>query len=64
MPILKSINDHWQFFDSGAPELINEQSIGKLVSLPHNAVDIPLNYFDETAWQKNFCYQKIIEWKP
>ena len=63
MPILKSINDHWQFFDSGAPELINEQSIGKLVSLPHNAVDIPLNYFDETAWQKNFCYQKIIEWK-
>lgn len=28
------------------------------VSLPHNAVDLPLNYFDETAFQRVFTYEK------
>ena len=37
---------------------------GETVRLPHNALDLPLNYFDETAYQKPFTYQKVIAWAP
>ncbi len=30
------------------------------VHLPHNAKDVPLNYFDETDLQQNFTYHKVL----
>ncbi len=32
--------------------------------LPHNAVDLPLDYFDERAYQQPFTYQRIVPWQP
>lgn len=37
---------------------------GDPVSLPHNAVELPFNYFDETSYQRAFTYQKVIAWRP
>ena len=31
------------------------------VCLPHSAVELPLNYFDENIYQKEFIYEKIIK---
>ncbi|MBP5091906.1 MAG: glycoside hydrolase family 2 protein [Bacilli bacterium] len=33
----------------------------KKVDLPHNAVDVPLNYFSETCYQKRFTYEKYFD---
>lgn len=35
-----------------------------IVRLPHNAVDLPFSYFDETAYQRGFTYQKIFTADP
>ncbi|WP_245958327.1 glycoside hydrolase family 2 protein [Pelagibacterium sediminicola] len=34
------------------------------VRLPHNAVDLPLTYFDETAYQRAFTYEKRFTADP
>lgn len=34
------------------------------VRLPHNAVDLPFSYFDETAYQRIFTYHKSIDSDP
>jgi beta-galactosidase len=34
------------------------------VRLPHNAVELPLTYFDEKAYQKPFTYQKDFAFDP
>ena len=31
------------------------------VCLPHSAVELPFNYFDENIYQKEFIYEKIIK---
>ena len=51
-------NDNWQFFTKFDPELINSPRHGQTIRLPHNAADLPYNYFDETSWHQRFCYQK------
>ena len=33
------------------------------VCLPHSAVELPFNYFDESIYQKEFTYEKIINQK-
>lgn len=35
---------------------------GAVVDLPHTAVELPLDYFDETSYQREFTYQKFLEW--
>ena len=30
------------------------------VCLPHNAIELPFNYFDEKTYQREFIYEKII----
>ena len=35
----------------------------KPVSLPHNAVELPFNYFDETSYHRAFTYQKVLAWR-
>lgn len=57
-------NDNWIFaagFDKAA---VGAPLKGETVRLPHNALDLPLNYFDEKAYQKPFTYQKVIAWSP
>ncbi len=62
MRIYDRFNASWTFaegFDrarSGAPIQ------GETVRLPHTAVELPYNYFDETRYQKAFTYQKGIAW--
>ena len=64
MRVVRRYCDGWVFgrgFPPGAPSALQP---GEAVRLPHNAVDLPLNYFDENSFQQEFCYQKIIEWSP
>ncbi|MEM1235961.1 MAG: glycoside hydrolase family 2 TIM barrel-domain containing protein [Pseudomonadota bacterium] len=37
---------------------------GAPVVLPHNAVDMPIDYFDERAYQRPFTYQRSVPWEP
>ena len=47
---------HNEFSELHRNQLLN----GKSVRLPHNAVDLPLNYFDESVYFQQFCYQNIL----
>ena len=44
---LLNFNDNWLF---GSSE----------VCLPHTAIELPFNYFDEKTYQREFIYEKII----
>ncbi len=51
-------NDDWRFFAKFTPDLIHKKQPGQPVRLPHNAADLPYNYFDENSWHQKYCYQK------
>jgi beta-galactosidase len=51
MRVTTNFNDDWTFD-------------GNKVRLPHNAVDLPFNYFDETCYQKGFTYEKTFAADP
>lgn len=57
------MNDGWIFSEGFEPRFRYELQPGKPVRLPHNAVNLPLNYFDERVYQKEFCYQRILHWQ-
>ena len=59
-----SFNDSWLFHEGFEPGFAAELRDGRPVSLPHNAVDLPFNYFDETSYQRAFTYQKVLRWQP
>ncbi|WP_028725545.1 glycoside hydrolase family 2 protein [Paracoccus zeaxanthinifaciens] len=56
------LNDGWTF----APGHADPAAVlaGQAVRLPHNAVDMPLTYFDEACFQKPFTYQRVIAADP
>ena len=62
MSIVANFNDGWRFYD-GAVSPGERAPHGRLVDLPHNAVELPFNYFDETSYQKAFSYQKELPWR-
>lgn len=62
MERLTPYNDGWFFAEDMSEEQAGEFQNGREVSLPHNAVDLPFNYFDETVYQRPFLYQKWFEW--
>ena len=64
MRTVRPFNDGWVFSEGFAPDAVRRLQDGKTVRLPHNAVDVPLNYFDEGIYQREFCYQKVFEWEP
>lgn len=64
MRSVASFNDSWTFHQGFAPALTEALADGQSVSLPHNAVDLPFNYFDETSYQRAFTYQAILPWQP
>ena len=63
MRAVQKISDDWVFHDHLVPELIAELWDGEAVSLPHNAVKLPFNYFDEKCYQHAFIYQKKLPWQ-
>ena len=59
-----AFNESWIFHEGFTPALAQALSAGRAVSLPHNAVEMPFNYFDEKCYQRPFTYQKVLRWLP
>ena len=57
-------SDDWTFHEGFEENQIYELKSGSRINLPHSAVELPYNYFDETEFQRSFCYQKSFEWQP
>jgi len=60
---LTPLNTDWHFHISFSDSLIAQKASGTPVRLPHNAVDLEMNYFDERCYQKEFAYQTILTWQ-
>lgn len=60
---LVKYNQSWEFHNGFSSGLAAQFTAGETVALPHNAVDLPYNYFDEADYQKQFTYQKNIDWE-
>jgi beta-galactosidase len=54
-------NDGWIFHREFSADLRQNLRAAEEVRLPHNALDLSLDYFDEKSYQKAFCYQKAFE---
>ncbi len=64
MRIIENFNGNWLFRHGFEPALVSALQEGETVRLPHSAVELPYNYFDETEYQKPFTYQKVLAWRP
>jgi beta-galactosidase len=62
MRTVTTFNSGWIFHPAFSSDLIASLGTGAPVRLPHNAVDLELNYFDENSFQKAFAYQKVLAW--
>lgn len=60
----ENFNANWTFLHGFEPTWVNALQSGETVRLPHTAVELPYNYFDEKLYQKAFTYQKVIAWEP
>jgi len=63
MPHSELFCKNWCFCPGFEQAWVDELQSGEPVVLPHNAVDLPLDYFDETSYQRKFTYQNTIDWK-
>ncbi|NEJ70647.1 glycoside hydrolase family 2 protein [Rhizobium phaseoli] len=59
-----SFNEGWSFHEGFGQRLLESFDAARSVSLPHTAVELPFNYFDETSYQRAFTYQKVLRWLP
>ncbi|AGS23510.1 glycoside hydrolase family 2 protein [Rhizobium etli] len=59
-----SFNEGWSFHEGFGQRLLENFDAAKPVSLPHTAVELPFNYFDEKSYQRAFTYQKVLRWLP
>ena len=57
-------NDDWIFNEGFSEALTRTLARGEQVTLPHTAVELPFSYFDETAYQRPFVYQKLLRADP
>ena len=64
MRIIENFNRDWTFRAGFEPAFASASQPGETVQLPHTAVELPYNYFDEKSYQKAFNYQKVIAWDP
>lgn len=55
-------NESWTFRQGFSSADVSRPQEGEAVTLPHNAVELPFNYFDEKSYQRAFTYQKILNW--
>ena len=59
----ESFNGNWTFSEGFDAARAGQLLSGEAVRLPHTAVELPYNYFDETSYQKAFTYQKVVAWE-
>lgn len=64
MRSVANFNEGWIFLDGFDPAKAGMVQDGESVHLPHTAVELPFNYFDEASYQRAFTYQKNIAWDP
>lgn len=64
MRIIETFNKDWTFRAGFEPAFPSASQPGETVQLPHSAVELPYNYFDEKSYQQAFTYQKVIAWDP
>lgn len=64
MRTIETFNKDWTFRAGFEPGFASASQAGDTVQLPHTAVELPYNYFDEKSYQKAFTYQKIVAWDP
>ncbi|MBP1851611.1 glycoside hydrolase family 2 protein [Rhizobium halophytocola] len=64
MRVFQKCNAGWVFRAGFEPGWTSALQAGETVMLPHTAVELPYNYFDETTYQRAFTYQKIIAYDP
>ncbi|MEP3428310.1 MAG: glycoside hydrolase family 2 TIM barrel-domain containing protein [Roseibium sp.] len=62
MPKLQDFCVGWTFLAEFEPETVGSLLAGETVNLPHTAVELPFDYFDENDYQKQFTYQRKLEW--
>ncbi|MES0882526.1 glycoside hydrolase family 2 protein [Roseibium sp. SCP14] len=60
---ITGLNEGWLFHDPLATAKDNTESDEMEVSIPHSAVELPFNYFDETTYQRAFEYERQIPWQ-
>lgn len=61
---VECFNDDWHFIEGHYTTIpLDKLSATHQVTLPHNALDLPYNYFDETSYQRPFTYEKVITWR-
>ncbi|MHA3977286.1 glycoside hydrolase family 2 protein [Halovulum sp. GXIMD14794] len=63
MADIRPLSDAWSFREGFEEDWTRRDLGGEPVALPHNAVDLPFDYFDETAYQRAFTYQRVIDWQ-
>lgn len=61
---VSSFNAEWEFHEGFEPSLLEGLKHGVTVQLPHSAVEIPYNYFEDSVFHHEFCYQKMLDWRP
>ena len=64
MRSIRSFNNGWTFAVRRKGDNDRSGWDNFPVTLPHNAVEIPLNYFDETDWWKRFVYHREFRFQP
>ncbi|WP_108485098.1 glycoside hydrolase family 2 protein [Oceaniglobus ichthyenteri] len=63
MPHSALFCENWSFLPGFDPAWTTARQTGTPVALPHNAVDLPFDYFDEKCYQQAFTYQTTLEWQ-
>lgn len=64
MRTITDFNSGWTFHPTFSRDLLANKAEGVVVRLPHSAVEVEYNYFDERAFQKAFAYQNTVVWQP
>ncbi|WP_298813205.1 glycoside hydrolase family 2 TIM barrel-domain containing protein [uncultured Roseibium sp.] len=62
MPKKLNFCEDWTFAAGFEPQMAGQHLVGETVRLPHTAVELPFDYFDERSYQKPFTYQKKLQW--
>ncbi|MDE2791546.1 MAG: glycoside hydrolase family 2 protein [Paracoccaceae bacterium] len=63
MRSVTSFNAGWVFHEDIDELNPAELRPGRKVDIPHTAIELPYDYFDETVYQRAFSYQKILTWR-
>ena len=61
---VQNFNAGWVFSEGFDAAAVNTLRDGEKVRLPHTAVELPFNYFDEKRYQRAFTYQKVFASEP